>query len=162
MLLCICSYYAVSHIDSTDQVRHISATRNPIPDVPVIYLVEPTSSNLRAITSDLSRGLYSPAYINFLWSIPRPLLEDFAAQTAEAGTSESIAQFYDQYLNFTVAEPDLFSLGMGKKNTYWALNSAKTTDEELDDVMARVVSGLFSVMVTMGTDFALCQPQKQR
>lgn len=129
---------------------HISATRNPIPDVPVIYLVEPTSSNLRAITSDLSRGLYSPAYINFLWSIPRPLLEDFAAQTAEAGTSESIAQFYDQYLNFTVAEPDLFSLGMGKKNTYWALNSAKTTDEELDDVMARVVSGLFSVMVTMG------------
>lgn len=141
----------------TDQDRHISASRNPIPDVPVIYLVEPTSSNLKAITSDLSRGLYSPAYINFLSSIPRPLLEDFAAQTAEAGTSESIAQFYDQYLNFTVAEPDLFSLGMSKKNTYWALNSAKTTDEELDDVMARVVSGLFSVMVTMGTELARCQ-----
>jgi cytochrome c oxidase assembly protein Cox11 len=27
--------------------------------VPVIYLVEPTAQNLQAVTSDLSRGLYS-------------------------------------------------------------------------------------------------------
>jgi sec1 family domain-containing protein 1 len=118
-------------------------------------LVEPTASNLKAITYDLSRGLYSPAYINFLSSIPRPLLEDFARQTAEAGTSESIAQFYDQYLNFIVGEPDLFSLGMRKENTYWALNSARTKDEELDHVVDRIVSGLFSVMVTMGKDIFL-------
>ncbi|KAF4635297.1 hypothetical protein G7Y89_g2812 [Cudoniella acicularis] len=128
---------------------HITSARHPIPDVPVLYLVEPTSSNLHAITSDLSRGLYSPAYINFLSSIQRPLLEDFARQTAEAGTSESIAQFYDQYLNFIVGEPDLFSLGMRKENTYWALNSARTKDEELDHVIDRIVSGLFSVMATM-------------
>lgn len=135
---------------NTDGVRHISSSRHPIPDVPVLYLVEPTASNLTSITSDLSRGLYSPAYINFLSSIPRPLLEDFAKQTAEAGTSESIAQFYDQYLNFIVGEPDLFSLGMRKENTYWALNSARTKDEELDHVVDRIVSGLFSVMATMG------------
>jgi hypothetical protein len=133
-----------------DQTRHIASARYPIPDVPVLYLVEPTPSNLQSITSDLSRGLYSPAYINFLYSIPRPLLEDFARQTAEANTSESIAQFYDQYLNFIVGEPDLFSLGMRKENTYWALNSARTKDEELDHVIDRIVSGLFSVMVTMG------------
>jgi hypothetical protein len=94
--------------------------------------------------------LYSPAYINFLSSIPRPLLEDFAAQTATAGTAEHIAQLYDQYLNFIVAEPDLFSLGMQREHTYWALNSAKTKDEELDSVVDRIVSGLFSVIVTMG------------
>ncbi|PMD44348.1 Sec1-like protein [Hyaloscypha variabilis F] len=129
---------------------HIASARHPIPDVPVLYLVEPTAPNLKAITTDLSKGLYSPAYINFLSSIPRPLLEDFARQTAEAGTAESIAQFYDQYLNFIVGEPDLFSLGMRKENTYWALNSARTKDEELDHVIDRIVSGLFSVMVTMG------------
>ncbi len=124
--------------------------RHPIPDVPVLYLVEPLAANLKTITGDLSRGLYFPAYINFLSSIPRPLLEDFAAQTAAAGTSESIAQVYDQYLNFIVSEPDLFSLGMRKENTYWALNSARTKDEELDHVVDKVVSGLFSVVVTMG------------
>ena len=76
-------------------------------------------------------------------------MEDFAAQIADAGTSESVAQVYDQYLNFIVGEPDLFSLEMGK-NTYWALNSAQTKDDELDAVIERIVSGLFSVVVTMG------------
>ncbi|KAL8383022.1 hypothetical protein RB595_006674 [Gaeumannomyces hyphopodioides] len=129
---------------------HITASRHPISDVPVIYLVEPTQKNLQGITADLQKGLYSPAYVNFLSSIPRPLLEDFATQTAAAETSEHIAQLFDQYLNFIVAEPDLFSLGMQKEHTYWALNSAKTQDEELDHVVDRIVSGLFSVVVTMG------------
>lgn len=128
----------------------MSTSRYSIPDVPVIYLLEPSPKNLESITDDLQKGLYSPAYINFTSSIPRPLLEDFAAQTATAGTSEHIAQLYDQYLNFVVAEPDLFSLGMQKENTYWTLNSAKTNDEELDHVVDKIVSGLFSVVVTMG------------
>ncbi|KAK3296848.1 Sec1-like protein [Chaetomium fimeti] len=129
---------------------HIGSQRAAIPDVPAIYLVEPTPANLQAITNDLQKGLYSAAHLNFLSSIPRPLLEDFAAQTATAGTSEQIAQVYDQYLNFIVTEPDLFSLGMQKEHTYWALNSAKTKDEELDRVVDRIVSGLFSVVVTSG------------
>ncbi|KAK3327413.1 Sec1-like protein [Cercophora scortea] len=129
---------------------HLSSSRAPIPDVPAIYLVEPTPANLKNITNDLQKGLYSSANINFLSSIPRPLLEDFAAQTAVAGTSEQIAQIYDQYLNFIVTEPDLFSLSMQKDHTYWALNSAKTQDEELDRIVDKIVSGLFSVVVTLG------------
>ncbi|KAK2061799.1 Sec1 family protein [Colletotrichum caudatum] len=129
---------------------HIGSSRHAIPDVPVIYLVEPTALNLQHITSDLQKGLYTPAYLNFLSSIPRPLLEDFAEQTIAAGTSDSIARLMDQYLNFIVAEPDLFNLGMQRDHTYWALNSATTNDEELDRVVDRIVSGLFSVIATMG------------
>ena len=129
--------------------RNINGQRHAIPDVPVVYLVEPTASNLERITQDLQNGLYSPAYINFLSSIPRPLLEDFATQTAQANTSEGISQVFDQYLNFIVSEPNLFSLGMGKE-TYWAMNSAQTSDEEIDNNVDRIVSGLFSVAVTMG------------
>ena len=77
-------------------------------------------------------------------------MEDFAAQIAASGTSEGIAQVYDQYLNFIVGEPDLFSLAMGGE-TYWALNSAQAPDEVLDSVIERIVTGLFSVVVTMGT-----------
>ena len=129
--------------------RNLNSARHPISDVPVLYLVEPTAPNLTLINQDLSKNLYSEAYINFLSSIPRPLMEDFAAQIAEAGTAESISQVYDQYLNFIVAEPDLFSLGLGKE-TYWALNSANAKDEEIDTLVDRTVSGLFSVVVTMG------------
>lgn len=129
--------------------RNINQQRHAIPDVPVVYLVEPTAANLERITQDLQRGLYSPAYVNFLSSISRPLLEDFAAQTAQAGTAEHISQVFDQYLNFIVSEPNLFSLGMGKE-TYWAMNSAQTSDDDLDANVDRIVSGLFSVAVTMG------------
>lgn len=33
------------------------------------------------------------------------------------------------------------------------MNSARTKDEELDNIIDRIVSGLFSVMVTMGMNF---------
>ncbi|KAF7117352.1 hypothetical protein CNMCM5793_006101 [Aspergillus hiratsukae] len=128
---------------------NLNSTRYPIPDVPVVYLVEPTPANIQAITNDLAHGLYSPSYVNFLSSIPRPLLEDFASQIASTGTAEHVAQVYDQYLNFIVAEPDLFSLGLGN-DAYWKINSAKTSDEELDGIVDKIVSGLFSVSVTMG------------
>ncbi|GAB7351614.1 hypothetical protein MBLNU459_g2229t1 [Dothideomycetes sp. NU459] len=128
----------------------IASKRHAIPDVPVLYLVEPTAANLEIITSDLQKNLYSNAYVNFLSSISRPLLEDFAAQIASTGSSESIEQVYDQYLNFIVSEPNLFSLGMGK-DVYYTMNSAQTSDEELDNKVDRIVSGLFSVAVTMGT-----------
>lgn len=121
-----------------------------IPDVPVIYLVEPTAANIEAITTDLQKGLYSPANVNFLSSVPRLVLEDFAARIANGGVAEHIAQVYDQYLNFIVTEPDLFSLGLGN-DTYWAMNTANIADEAMDSIVDRIVSGLFSVVVTMGT-----------
>jgi len=52
-------------------------------------------------------------------------------------------------LNFIVSEPDLFSLGID--GAYGTINSGKTSDEELDATIDRIVTGLFSVVVTMGT-----------
>lgn len=48
---------------------------------------------------------------------------------------------------------------MRKDHTYWALNSAKTTDQQLENIIERIVSGLFSVVVTMGM-FADFQDRK--
>lgn len=128
---------------------NINSPRYPIPDVPVLYLVEPTAVNVQLICSDLARGLYSPAYVNFISSISRPLLEDLAAQIASTNTAEHIAQVFDQYLNFVVAEPDLFSLSMGKE-TYYTFSSAKVEESVQEAAIDRIVSGLFSVAVTMG------------
>ena len=127
---------------------NINSPRHPIPDVPVIYLVEPTSENIRLISSDLQRSLYQTAYVNFLSSIPRSLLEEFAAQTAQNNTSDRIAQVYDQYLNFIVSEPDLFSLGL--KDVYYTLNSVQTKEDIIEGCVDRIVGGLFSLAVTLG------------
>jgi hypothetical protein len=66
----------------------------------------------------------------------------------QTNTAEHLAQVYDQYLNFVVSEPDLFHLNM--KGAYHTLNSSQTSDQGLDDLVDRIVSGLFSVVVTMG------------
>ena len=39
---------------------------------------------------------------------------------------------------------------MEKEHTYWALNSAKTTDDHLTAMVEKIVNGLFSVVATMG------------
>jgi hypothetical protein len=116
---------------------------------PLICRVASTVSLPTRASSTLSNNCDTgPAYINFLSSIPRPLLEDFGAQTVQSNTAEHLAQVYDQYLNFVVSEPDLFHLNM--KGAYYTLNSGQTPDQELDSVVERIVSGLFSVVVTMG------------
>ncbi|KAI5818739.1 Sec1-like protein [Pyronema omphalodes] len=128
---------------------NLHAPRHPIPDVPVVYLVEPTSQNIEAISADLQKNLYETAYVNFLTSIPRQLLEDFAAVTAQNGTSDKIAQVYDQYLNFVVSEPDLFSLHL--PDAYYTLNSPQSADSAIEQTVDKIVGGLFSVVVTMGS-----------
>ncbi|KAF1939428.1 SEC1 family transport protein-like protein SLY1 [Clathrospora elynae] len=126
---------------------HINTTRSPIPGVPVVYLIEPTAENLAILTSDLQRGLYENAHVNFLGKIDRPLLEEFAAQTVASGTAEHIAQLFDQTLDYVCLDPDLFSLNM--KGIFHTLQSALTADKDLENCMDRVVDGLYSVIATM-------------
>lgn len=76
------------------------------------------------------------------------MLEEFAGQVAATNVAESIASVFDNYVNFIVSEPNLFSLGM--PTAYSLLNSANTSDQALDEAVDQIVSGLFNVCATMG------------
>ncbi|EUC31066.1 hypothetical protein COCCADRAFT_38808 [Bipolaris zeicola 26-R-13] len=126
---------------------NLKSRRSPIP-APGIYLMAPTAENLALITKDLNDALYTPAYINFLSSVPRHLLESWGAELATMPEAAgNLAQIYDQYLNFVTLGHDQFSLNIDQ--SYYRLNSSKTEDAELDEHMDRIVSGLFSVVATM-------------
>src|SRR6185369_9426722 len=99
----------------------LKSDRQPISDVPAIYFVEPTSENVQRISEDLARNLYESYYINFTSAIPRTLLEELATATIPNNTSNLISQVFDQYLNFLVAQRNLFSLN--QPNVYYQLNS---------------------------------------
>ncbi|GAO49793.1 Sec1-like protein [Saitoella complicata NRRL Y-17804] len=126
----------------------LHAQRAAIPDVPALYLLEPTTANLEKIQEDLRDGLYESAYVNFLTSISRDKLEDFAAATAKDGTDALVAQVYDQHLNFIVAEPDLFSLSI--PGVYHTFNSPTSPESQISETVDGIVRGLFSVVVTSG------------
>ncbi|KAF9305695.1 Vesicle trafficking between the ER and Golgi [Mortierella antarctica] len=122
--------------------------RQPIPDVPAIYFIEPTSDNIRRISEDLSNHLYDSYYINFSSVIPRPLMEELAASTIPSGTSTQIQQVYDQYLNFTCSEPNMFSLN--DRHSYVALNDPTAPETAIEASIDKAASALFSVLATMG------------
>ena len=58
---------SVSQLRSRRVTLHlmISSKHEPIPDVPAIYFVEPSRSNLQIIVSNCAKGLYGTFYLNF-------------------------------------------------------------------------------------------------
>ncbi|KAJ3332084.1 Vesicle trafficking between the ER and Golgi [Blyttiomyces sp. JEL0837] len=137
---------------------HLASDRQPIPDVPAIYFVHPTTENIKRICDDLSRKLYDSYFINFISAIPRPLLEELAASTIASNSYSQVAQLdltskspkiYDQYLNYVCLEDKLFTLNLG--DTYKILNDPISSDSAIDQLTSRIVDSLFSLLATMGT-----------
>jgi hypothetical protein len=151
----------------------LHSDRPPLPDVPAIYFIEPTSDNLRRVADDLLKSVYETVYINLTSTLPRALLEEFASRVAKDGTAANVAQIYDQYLDYVVLEANLFSLlpgpppastqlaapatnGAAAKSsdftytTYERLNDSKAGQEEIEAETDRIAKGLFSSMATLG------------
>lgn len=127
----------------------LETERFSLPDVPAIYFVTPTKQNIDMISKDLDNGLYESVYLNFTSPLSRTLLEDLAQTAMTNNTSSLIGQVYDQYLNFVVTEPNIYSLGM--TDVYKTLNNPGVTDQQIEAVIEQIVNGLFSVVLTSGS-----------
>lgn len=149
----------------------LSSERPPLPDVPAVYFVSPVQESLDRIVKDLQNNLYESYYINFTSAIPRPLLESFASQIARDGTGDLIQQVFDQYLDYIVLEPSLFTLlpkgsaattgstapsappssASEDEYTYTRLNASSAGQEQVEAETDRIASSLFSALATVGT-----------
>ncbi|TFY67325.1 hypothetical protein EVJ58_g1704 [Rhodofomes roseus] len=146
----------------------LHSNRPPLPDVPAVYFVSPTLPNIRRIAQDLEKGLYESFHLSFVEPLPRALLEELAAAVARDGTGESVEQVLDQYLSFIAPSPSLFSLlppptaasasapttpqeygSSQAHSTYALLNSPSSSEQQIEEEIERIASGLFSVVATM-------------
>ncbi|KAK2989584.1 hypothetical protein RJ640_026912 [Escallonia rubra] len=125
----------------------IDKDRKPVADVPAVYFVQPTQSNLHRIAADAARSLYDSFHLNFSSSIPRPLLEDLASSTLNSDSIRRISKVHDQYLEFVTLEDGLFSLA--NKSCYYQLNDPSAGDREIEEIIEKIVSGLFCVLATL-------------
>ncbi|PCH34028.1 Sec1-like protein [Wolfiporia cocos MD-104 SS10] len=147
----------------------LHSNRPPLPDVPAVYFVSPTLANVRRIAQDLEKCLYESFHLNFVEPLPRALLEELAASVARDGTGELVEQVLDQYLSFIAPSPSLFSLlpppaaasastpnatpqpGPSQlHSTYTLLNSPSSSEQQIEEEIERVATGLFSVVATTG------------
>ena len=127
----------------------ISQKREPIPDVPAVYFVEPTQENLRYIAQDCEFPMYDHMYINFLSPISSHELENFAADVNQHSDGQCIHSIFDQYIEFSSPDPNLFTL-YDNDSTMSTVFGFKTTDEILDSACHSIGNNLASVFLTAG------------
>lgn len=125
----------------------IDKDRKPVHDVPAVYFVQATKHNIDRIVADASRSLYDSFFLNFSSSVPRPLLEDLASETLKTDSIQRIAKVHDQYLEFVTLEDNLFSLG--QRSSYVQLNDPSAGDREIEEIVEKIVGGLFCVLATL-------------
>lgn len=135
----------------------INSTRSPLPDVPVIYFIEPTIDNILIIIEDLVSDKYDDFYINFTSSINRTILEEFAKKVSVTGKSYKIKQVFDQYLDFIVTEPNLFSLDL--PNMFTQFNSPNVDEDQIHKLVDEIADGLFATMITLNSIPIIRAPQ---
>lgn len=126
----------------------VDSEREPIPDVPAVYFVEPTRANLSIIAKDCAVGLYKAAYLNFVTRLDRSLLEEFARLVVQSNSVEKVALVFDQYLDYVCLERNLFTLN--KTNSYILYNDPTTTEHMMERAMLDIANGLLSVISTIG------------
>lgn len=124
----------------------IHQTRASLPEVPAVYFVTPNQDNINLIVQDLKDDKYSDFYVNFTSTLDRELLEDFAQKVCLTGKSDRIKQVYDQYLDFVVTEPELFSLDL--PGSYSLLNNPSSTEEKITQLCDEIANGLFNAVMT--------------
>ncbi|KAK4754812.1 hypothetical protein SAY87_008569 [Trapa incisa] len=125
----------------------IDKDRKPVHDVPAIYFVRPSQVNIQRIIADASQSLYDSFHLNFSSSIPRSLLEDLASGTLNSESIQRISKVHDQYLDFITLENNLFSLAQSL--CYVQLNDPSAGDRDIEEIVERIASGLFSVLATL-------------
>lgn len=104
--------------------------RQPIPDVPAVYFVNPTAENIDRIVQDAAQQLYDVMHVNFATSVPSRLLEQLATGAVKANAVGRIAKLYDEYLSFIALEPTCFSLGL--PDSYLSLNDPTAKDSQIE------------------------------
>jgi hypothetical protein len=126
--------------------RSLHSERQPIPDVPAVYFVQPTEENVKRICEDFKNHLYDTYHFNFASSIPRHLLELLATTAIETDSVSQVSKVFDQYLNFVCLEKDMFSIC--QPDSFVRFNDPVNDTQAEKDIEATVDS-LFSVLVTL-------------
>lgn len=127
---------------------NIKDQRQPIPDAPCIYLVEPTKENIDIICQDCEANLYESWYLNFVSTISRDMLEYLATRLVQAGVAEKVAKIYEQFLNFVCVEPCFASL---EQHSFVSLmKDSKNTSLE------PILSGLTSMILCLQVMPIIC------
>jgi len=151
----------ISPLIPVKQLRELGVTlhlllntkRETLPDVPAVYFVSPTDDNVRLICEDLRRAMYDSFYLNMIYPIQRPQLEELASSSVYGESTKLVHKLTDQYLSFIALEDGLFALRKYSQDSpvsFYAINDPAIAPEQMESLIETIADGLFSVCVTLG------------
>lgn len=109
----------------------LESERQSIPEVPSLYFLSPSDAGVRRVGRDLAAGLYASWHLHFSSPLPRPGLEQLAAEAVRSeGALAKVGRVVDQHLAFVTLEPRLFSLGLPR--AFVQLNDPNANDKDLE------------------------------
>lgn len=78
--------------------------RDSLPDVPAVYFVSPSEDNVRLICEDLRRAMYDSFYLNMIYPIQRPQLEELASSSVYGNSTQLVhkVSLNDKLYNFKI------------------------------------------------------------
>lgn len=77
------------------------------------------------------------------------MLEHLAQEVVQLGKQDKVKQVYDQYLDFVVTEPELFSLEL--PTAYSILNNPQSDEETITSLCSTIADGLFNTIITLNS-----------
>ena len=83
-----------------------------VPDVPAVYVVEPSEANVERLVADVVAGQYASYHFHFTSSLSRSLLEELARRITACGSAPRVSCVWERRLNFVCPEPCLCTLGL--------------------------------------------------
>lgn len=97
----------------------------------------------------MSKQLYDSYHLNFTTTLPRTLLEDLAQATVRNSTSHLVSSIYDQHLAFHAYDSSNYGLGLDT-DFFSRMNDPGVSEFVIENLIDKVVAGLFSLIVTLG------------
>jgi len=146
----------ISPLLTVSKLRDIGVTlhmllenpRESIPDVPAVYFMRPSQTNISRFVQDCKAQLYDSVYLNFSYPISPDLLSALARSLVEINAVNVVAKVFDQYLDFVALEPLLFSLNMG--NSFERYNNPSVADTAIEQCMEDAARGACAMVCTLG------------
>ena len=125
-----------------------------MPDVPVVYMVEPTNENIRAIVKDAQNDLYDYIIVNFTRPASPEKIEAFAQAMVQADQVHKVLKIESDFIGgYQVIAPDFFVLPQmtdSRDDTFTRLYAMRHENVLSSAIIYNVAYGLFCLFKSMG------------
>lgn len=128
---------------------NIKSKKERIPDVMAIYLVQPSPQNFKLIKNDMINCCFDNYYFAFVDYCGENLMKDFFSILLETKQYKSVYKIEAHPIGLFSFHSQVFSFNID--SPYCLLNSGKVKDEQINNYLSQVGSGIFNVFYSLRT-----------